>query len=518
MYDITIGVDKPDMERLRRAEEAMAARGIQIKDISELRRIFNDVRDQLKRQIEEKYDIDNINSHAQVTDYLRRVSDEVPYGDRNDYINTCYENGKWTTDKYAMNKLSLLGYEFADDLLQYRQAKSDAEKVNSIAENMDRNNMIHPVVTMAKTHRISYSAPALGQIRKNLLRYMLEPVRDGDVLYSADIKNQEPGILINALGDEELLSALRSGDGLYENMFKFVFRPFTTMTLLEDTLPEDRIYSQNELKNNILVPCEAYTPMEAPCKAWRYNGERVIRVQRICQGITDIDGVEYPDTVMIECAGEKLYNVPVQWEKAERAGVLTGWLVGVDIDMSRQERKEFKTSFLAITYGASQMGIEKQCKIIDAKLLYKRITSLKGMASYRKQCSKAASKGVRTLSTVFGTPVTTDKDGSTNELKRSLLSIPIQGTGADILDLLIDHVDKEAVKVFQPGEVFVYFTRHDELILEVSKEMLSRYGVDKFEKWLHDTVTHRINGSVPFEVEVTPISSITLSELLQDEE
>ena len=84
MYDITIGVDKPDMERLRRAEEAMAARGIQIKDISELRRIFNDVRDQLKRQIEEKYDIDNINSHAQVTDYLRRVSDEVPYGDRND--------------------------------------------------------------------------------------------------------------------------------------------------------------------------------------------------------------------------------------------------------------------------------------------------------------------------------------------------------------------------------------------------------------------------------------------------
>ena len=84
MYDITIGVDKPDMERLRRAEEAMAARGIQIKDISELRRIFNDVRDQLKRQIEEKYDIDNINSHALVTDYLRRVSDEVPYGDRND--------------------------------------------------------------------------------------------------------------------------------------------------------------------------------------------------------------------------------------------------------------------------------------------------------------------------------------------------------------------------------------------------------------------------------------------------
>ena len=514
MYNITIGVDKPDINRLKARQEQMMSRGIKVKEIDELRQIFNNIRDKLKYDIERKYNIANINSAEQIKAYLQRMSQAVAYGEVNDYIEACYKDGKWVTDKYSMNKLSSLGHEFADEILQYREAKSDAEKINSLAENIWADGMIHPIVTLAKTNRVNYSKPAFGQMRKELLRFIIEPLHENEVVYSIDIKNQEPGILINAIGDTELIRALESEKGLYNDMFEWVFKPFTTMTVLTDTLPEDRIYSQRELQNNILVPVDAYYPMEAPCKSWKVNGKAVKRVQRICQGITDRDDIKYPETVMVECSDGSVEEVEVNWEKQSRSQQITGWLKGVTVELTEQERKEFKTSFLAITYGASSVGIEKQCKIIDAKLLYKKITSLKGMANYRKRCSKAASQGVTSMRTLFGTPVSTDKVGSTNELKRSLLSIPIQGTGADILDLLMVHFDKEAEKRFGEMAPYIYFTRHDELMICVKNKLLESVGEKNFEQWLNDTTEHRINGSTPFKVEIKRLNGITLEELL----
>lgn len=514
MYTITVGVDKPDRDRLKARQTEMMKRGIKIKDINELRKTFNFVRDSLKEEIETKYGIDNINSYDQVSAYLENMSSKVAYGEVNDYINSCYQDGKWVTDQYAMNRLSALGYEFADNILAYRDAKSDAEKVNSIAENIGVDGRIHPVLTLAKTNRVNYSKPALGNIRKELLQYMVEPLNEGEVVYSIDIKNQEPGILINSLGDTELLDALKSEDGLYVTMFRWVFRPFTTMSVLFDTLPEDRIYSQKELQNNIMVSPNDYIPMKAPCLAWKLNGKTVTRVQRVCQGVTYAEDIQYPEYVMVECDDGNVYRVGVTWEEYKKGQQVTGWLNDVTVEISKQERKEFKTSFLAITYGASQMGIEKQCKLIDSKLLYKKITSLKGMARYKRQCSDAASKGITQLKTVFGTPVSTDKTRNRNELKRSLLSIPIQGTGADILDLLVEHFINESGSKFGESAPYIYFTRHDEILICVKENLISSFGEKEFEDWLRDTMEHRINNSIPFRVEIKRLDSITLEELL----
>lgn len=517
MYNIKIGVDKPDVKRLKETQQALMKRGIRIKDITKLRSTFNEAMLTIKHDMEEKYGIDNVNSAAQISRYLQEMSNYVPYGDRNDYIDTCYIDGKWVTDKYVMNKLSLMGYEFADDLLQYRVAKSNAEKVNSIAENLHADGMLHPHVNMAKTNRVNYSEPAIGQLSKELLQYIIVPLNDTDVLYSIDIKNQEPGILINSLRDKELVEALEAGDGLYETMFRFVYRPYTEMTLLSDTLPEDRIYSQSELENNIMVPDEDYSPMKAPCYGWTMaDGTKIVRVQRVCQGVSKESEIEYPETVLVERNDGTTAEVPVTWEKKGKAGKVTGWLEGVTVEISKQERKEFKTSFLAMSYGASQMGIEKQCKIIDAKRLYKRITTLKGMMEYRKMCGAAASRGITTLRTVFGTPVSTDKIGSTSELKRSLLSIPIQGTGADILDLLMTHFTEESSKEFKEKKPYIYFTRHDELFIGADREMIEQYGRKKFENWLKETLEHRINDSTVFHVEVNRIEGMTLEQLLED--
>ena len=503
MYTMIIGKDKPDAERLRKNQERMMARGIKVKNINQLNYEYEKIRDDLKDSIEDEYGIGNINSYAQVAGYLQSMSSKVPYGEVNDYINTCYQDGKWATDQYALNKLSALGYKFATDMLDYREAKSNAEKIRSIKDSVVDGRM-HPSVSLAKTNRVNYSKPALGQINKELLRKIVEPLNDDEAIYSIDIKNQEPGILINALKDPELLEALNSTDGLYETMFRWVYRPFTEMTLLEDSLPEDRIYSQKELSTNIMVPPDSYTPIEAPCLGWELNGKRVQRVQRICQGVSDSSTIIYPETVMVECADGTVANTKVTWEKSKK-GKVTGWLNEIEVKISPQERKEFKTSFLAITYGASSLGIEKQCKIIDAKLLYKKITSLKGMANYRKQCGAAASKGVTSLRTVFGTIVSTDKVGSVNELKRSLLSIPIQGTGADILDLLITHFEEESEKEFKENAPYIYFTRHDELMVCVKKELVKEYGEQEFRRWINDTMEHRIGDSTPFRVEISEI-------------
>lgn len=503
MYTMIIGKDKPNADRLRKNQERMMTRGIRVKNINTLSSQYEKIRDDLKGSIEDEYGIGNINSYAQVAGYLQSMSSKVPYGEVNDYINTCYQDGKWVTDQYALNKLSALGYKFANDMLEYREAKSNAEKVRSIKDSIIDGRM-HPSVSLAKTNRVNYSKPALGQINKELLREIIEPLSDDEVIYSIDIKNQEPGILINALKDPELLKALNSPDGLYETMFRWVYRPFTEMTLLNDALPEDRIYTQKELSTNIMVPPDSYIPMEAPCLGWEIDGKRIQRVQRICQGISEDSVIIYPETIMVECIDGTVTNTKVTWEKSKK-GKVVGWLDNIEVRISPQERKEFKTSFLAITYGASSVGIEKQCKIINAKLLYKKITSLKGMANYRSQCSAAANKGITSLRTVFGTVVSTDKVGSANELRRSLLSIPIQGTGADILDLLITHFEEESKKAFKENAPYIYFTRHDELMICVKKEILTEYGEEKFKQWLNDTMEHRIGDSTPFKVEISRI-------------
>lgn len=521
MYQILIGSDIPDKERLRKNVEFMMERGIKLKDISEIRSVFNNTRGALFENMQFKYGIDNPNSTKQIGEYLELASREIPYGQKNDYIDACYQDGKWVTDKYSLNKLSALGYEFADDLLAYREAKKNAETINSLAEHLDANNMLHPSVSLAKTNRVNYSSPALGQMKKELIEYIIEPLGEDEKMYSIDIKNQEPAILINALKDPELMSALTSGDGLYETMFKWAFKPFTTMSLLADTLEDDRVYKQSELISNLMVPADTYTPMRVPCSAWFSNDKRVVRVQRIVQGVSDGCEIQYPNTVTVECEDGTTREVPVKWEVSDSTFKRTtkrevvGWIEDIDIEISKQERKEFKTCFLAMTYGASSFGIEKQCKIIDGAFVYKKITSLNGMSLYRKKCGQAAKNGVQTMSTLFGTAVRADKYKNTNELKRSLLSIPIQGTGADILDLLVVHFMKEVERKFvEEDRPYIYFTRHDELIICAKARVVERMGEQRFKEWLTETMEHRINDSTVFNVEVNALESISMEDLL----
>ena len=527
MYNIDTSVDKPDKERLKARVEKMMSNGVKIRDISALKEQFNSTLESMKVEIREKYGIINPNSNKQIAEYLQYISNEVPIGEKNDIIDTCYIDDKWVCDKAVLNKLSLLGYEFADDMMFYRAAKKSAETVNSLSSAMDSNGLIHPEVHLSKTNRINYRNPGLMTVQKGLLRYVIGPRVEGDVLYSVDIKNQEPAILINAIGEEALIEALKSKEGLYDTLYKFVFKPCVKMNMMYNTFMEDRIYNVEEIRASRFVSPALYMPAKVPCMSWYINGKRIVATETICQGtsLTGEAGIEYPSEVRVQTSDGDVISVPVEWERVKAPSldkdyVINGYLPTVEIRMSKQERKEFKTSFLAITYGSSSMGIEQGCKIIDGKLVYDRITKLPKMKEYREKCGKAAKQGRQSLYTTFGTLVSADKYGGTAELKRSLLSIPIQGTGADILDLLVNRFQKESVKKFKGDGIsaFVYYTRHDELIIEVSKEAYEKFGDADIKQWLSDTLTHQIDNWVPFMVEVEQIEQGNIEELLIEEE
>lgn len=519
MYRIDPTKEKPDSNRLKTNVEKMMHRGIKIGNIDKLEKSFSELYEVYRRTMSEDYGINNPNSSAQIANFLEQLSTDVPLGEKNDIIENCYIEGKWTSEQSVLNKLSALGYAFADDLLEYRKAKKNLETIRSIKKWTSADSMIHPSVSLTKTNRISYKDPALMNIPKELIWSLIEPINKGDELYSVDIKNQEPAILINALGDKQLIDALKSDEGLYDTLFEQIFKPFTTMSVFVDTLDEDKIYSTSEARETCFIPADKYMPMKAPCISWYIGESRVVAVSRVCQGISsdNIDNMIYPERISVLLDNNKLVETPVEWVKTviSKDCEINGNLKDVEVRMSKQERKEFKTSFLAITYGASSMGIEKQCKILNGNFVYNKITKIEKMAEYRKKCGDAARHGVQEMYTIFGNKVRSDKYGGVQELKRSLLSIPIQGTGADILDLLVNHFNEKAQIDFSNDKPFIYYTRHDELIIEVPKETSNECNIDK---WLNDTLEHCIGDWVPFRVEINKIENIGVNEIMMNNE
>lgn len=167
------------------------------------------------------------------------------------------------------------------------------------------------------------------------------------------------------------------------------------------------------------------------------------------------------------------------------------------------ERSELKMSWNAMTYGASIKGVEDICRNIDGKAVYKYFSSFPEFKAYKARCNKMASKNVQLCRTYFGTELVANEFGS--KLKRVLMDLPIQGTGADILALLVKHFDEYIEENELTDMIELYYTRHDEVILEVNKEFIELNGKEKVFDTLRDIFEHRIDDWEPFKVEITEL-------------
>lgn len=168
------------------------------------------------------------------------------------------------------------------------------------------------------------------------------------------------------------------------------------------------------------------------------------------------------------------------------------------------EYKELKTGWNMLTYGGTKKGLIARCKAIDGSKLYDFLTKLPAYKQYNGACYSKAARGVNTDSSYFGSPVHSDAFG-TAALARSLADIAIQGTGADILAFLVNHINNEIYD--DPalrGRIEIYYTRHDEIIFMVNRNVGETD--EDITQILQDLTSHMISGWVPFMTDVEKIN------------
>lgn len=398
MYWISRDTETPDIEKLKSRICETMREGVRVHDIADERARLIKLANTEQEKLIYDYGISNPNSPKQVMQFIENNADDTVYG-------ICYDekSGKWSSKNDLIGPLADMGYAWARHLVDYRKYNKMVEGIDSIKSACDADGFIHPIVDILKTNRISYSKPALMNINKELLWKLIAPRNAGNQLWSVDIKNQEPWILINMLDikglKETMARAVQKKIGLYQEIYF-------------------EIYGHE---------CES--------------------------------DVEY---------------------------------------------KEMKRGWNMLTYGGSKVGLKKYCKHIDADKLYRFFNDIPEMKQYKDKTWKMAKYNEQTVETYFGTEVCADKLGY--GLQRTLMDLPIQGTGADILALLIEHLFEEIESMGLDGKLELYFTRHDEVVIEVNREWAESVGAEEVENVLREIFEHRIDDWEPFGLEVNRVA------------
>lgn len=507
MYKIDSSVDRPDTAYLFNEVKKMMARGIKTGKLNTLLSQCNQLRDEYKNLIQTKYGIINPNSSAQIIGYLESLSDP-------NIVEVCAPQGKWTSNKAALQTIAAYGYEVGADIIGYRTAKKYGDGIESMLASQDANGFIHPKVSLTKTNRISYKDPALMNIPKELLWDAVVGSKPGSVLISADIKNQEPSIMINMNNVETLKPALMSENGLYESIFNTIPIYGRLHLVYTNDLPEG-IISNKELKEMGVQPI-FYTPKPAPIQGMTVGDKEIELIDIINLVIPLGKNPEYPTKTRVLTSDGEVIEVPIRFDidlskpslqkKINQGGIIEvdGVISGIEMSCTGVIRKEFKTAWNAISYGASKLGVKRMCQHMDGEYLYDFISNIPGLSDYRKTCAKLAREGCQEVQTYFGTVLNADQPNK-RVLNRVLLDLPIQGTAADILSLLVKHFNEVTTEKGIQDKLFIYYTRHDELIIEATKEIIDTMGIDGVIEFIQDTVSHQVDDWIPFKVEVEQV-------------
>lgn len=164
------------------------------------------------------------------------------------------------------------------------------------------------------------------------------------------------------------------------------------------------------------------------------------------------------------------------------------------------ERRELKISWNAMTYGASRMGVNAICRNADGDKIYDFFSSIPEFKKYKARASSMARKGIQEVDTYFGTTLVANERG--RRLSRVLMDIPIQGTAADILAILIKHFESEVALRGLKDLMSILYTRFDEFIIEVDNELVEHVGMDTITEILADIFEHKVDDWEPFQVEI----------------
>ena len=201
----------------------------------------------------------------------------------------------------------------------------------------------------------------------------------------------------------------------------------------------------------------------------------------------------------IECLKDKLTS--------ERGLYFEIFVEIFDKEPNDFELKELKTAWLALNYGATKIGIKNICSLIDGEAVYDYFNSIKEIKRYTGEAYGLSKAKCRVAYTYFGTKLNLSaKD--VNSLKRQHLDFPIQGTCSDILSMLVKRF-RWYINTYNLKDVLsIYYTRHDELIIEVDKTFYEKRNASKDEKdrincLLGDILNHKVDDWVEFKTKIT---------------
>ena len=201
----------------------------------------------------------------------------------------------------------------------------------------------------------------------------------------------------------------------------------------------------------------------------------------------------------IECLKDKLTS--------ERGLYFEIFVEIFDKEPNDFELKELKTAWLALNYGATKIGIKNICSLIDGEAVYDYFNSIKEIKRYTGEAYGLSKAKCRVAYTYFGTKLNLSAR-DVNSLKRQHLDFPIQGTCSDILSMLVKRF-RWYINTYNLKDVLsIYYTRHDELIIEVDKTFYEKRNASKDEKdhincLLGDILNHKVDDWVEFKTKIT---------------
>ena len=204
MIELSNLIDEPDFEYAEDILLRSVAKGIRVADLDKVKQQCKLELSLREKSIQDKWGI-NLNKLY--------ISLELLIGNKYGFKPNCVDD---------IRKLASMGYEPALDVLAYLKVKDCLSKANTLSRYTECNR-VYPNVTRGVTNRISYNEPALISYSKLNLEMMIRPRNVGDRLVSVDIKSEEPWILFNSLGVEEVKQCMipTNHNGLYEDLYEY---------------------------------------------------------------------------------------------------------------------------------------------------------------------------------------------------------------------------------------------------------------------------------------------------------
>lgn len=103
----------------------------------------------------------------------------------------------------------------------FRRMKTVYDSMYEIYTSIDENGRIHPTWTFNETNRVYYKSPSITKIPVECRHLIVAP--RGYKLYSLDYKQQEPYILFNWIGEQEILDILKKEKDIYRALGRVLF-------------------------------------------------------------------------------------------------------------------------------------------------------------------------------------------------------------------------------------------------------------------------------------------------------